>query len=80
MCDNLYFQPIPQNGHSGALGVLVHNLVVEVKEPERETATPLTTHFPSTRVGQVLDPTVEDPCGLEFLEQSTGNVLEVERR
>ena len=69
-CDNLYFQPIPQNGHSGALGVLVHNLVVEVKEAERETATSLMAHFPSSRVGQ------EDP----LLELSTDNVLEAEQR
>ena len=69
-CDNLYFQPIPQNGHSGALGVLVHNLVVEVKEAERETVTSLMAHFPSSRVGQFNS----------LLELSTDNVLEAEQR
>jgi len=37
-----------QNGHSGALGVLVHKLVAEVKEPERGSATPLEARFPAS--------------------------------
>ena len=59
-CDNLYFQPIPQNGHSGALGVLVHKLVAEVKEPETESATPLEARFPLGR---------EQATGLDVVEK-----------
>ena len=68
--NNPYFQSIHQNGHSGALGVLVHKLVAEVKEPERESATPLEARFPAS--GR------EQATGLDVVEKErSGSPVEI---